>query len=48
MDNHSPFSHVVSWRERNSRCFEDNERSISDLKLFFFRTLVDWLSTLQN
>ena len=36
------------WRERNSRCFEDNERSISDLKLFFFRTLVDWLCALQN
>ena len=36
------------WRERNSRCFEDNEKSISDLKLFFFRTLVDWLSPLQN
>ena len=36
------------WRERNSRWFEDNERSISDLKLFFFRTLVDWQSTLQN
>ena len=28
--------------------FEDNERSILDLKLFFFRTLMDWLSTLQN
>ena len=26
----------------------DNERSMSDLKLFFFRTLLDWLSTLQN
>ena len=30
------------WSERNSRCFEDNERSIPDLKLFFFRTLLDW------
>ena len=30
------------WRERNSRCFEDNERSIPNLKLFFFRTLLDW------
>ena len=29
------------WREINSRCFEDIERSIPDLKLFFFRTLVD-------
>ena len=36
------------WRERNSKCFEDNEKSMPDLKLFFFRTLSDWLSTLQN
>ena len=36
------------WRERNSWCFEDKERSISDLKLFFFRTLMDWLAALQN
>ena len=26
------------WRERNSRYFEDIERSIPDLKLLFFRT----------
>ena len=25
------------WRERNSHCFEDIERSIPDLKLFFFK-----------
>ena len=36
------------WREMNSRCFEDKERSILDLKLFFFRTLLDWLATLRN
>ena len=36
------------WRERNSHCFEDIERSIPDLKLFFFRTLRDWLFALQN
>ena len=36
------------WRERNSRCFEDIERSIPDLKLLFFRTLLDWLVVLQN
>ena len=36
------------WKERNSKCFEDIERSIPDLKLFFFRTLLDWLSVLQN
>ena len=35
------------WMEKN-RCFEDNERSISDLKLFFFKNLVDWLLALQN
>ena len=36
------------WRERNSRCFKDIERSIPDLKLFFFRTLLDWLVAMQN
>ena len=30
------------------RFFEDNERSMPDLKLFFFRTLLDWLSALRN
>ena len=29
------------WKERNSRCFEDKERSMPDLKLLFFRTLLD-------
>ena len=36
------------WWERNSRCFEDNERSIPNLKLFFFRTLLDWLVAMLN
>ena len=36
------------WEERNSRCFENNESSILDLKLFFFRTLLYWLSSLRN
>ena len=36
------------WREWNSRCFEDNERSILDLKLFFFRMLLDWLAAMRN
>ena len=27
------------WKERNSRCFEDIERSMPDIKLLFFRTL---------
>ena len=43
--------HGLMWclhRERNSRCSKDNERSRSDLKLFFFRTLLNWLSALQN
>ena len=30
------------WWERNARCFEDCERSILDIKSFFFRTLLDW------
>ena len=29
------------WKERNSRCFEDIERSMPNLKLLFFRTLFD-------
>ena len=36
------------WRKRNGRCFEDKEKSISNLKLFFFRTLMVWLAALQN
>ena len=36
------------WIERNSRCFEDKERPISNLKLFFFSTLMDWLIALRN
>ena len=36
------------WRERNSRSFEDTENSMPDLKLFFFRTLLDWLSSMRN
>ena len=32
------------WRERNNWCFEDSERTIADLKLFFFKTLLDWMS----
>ena len=29
------------WRERNNWRFEDLERSVSDLKLFFLKTLLD-------
>ena len=32
------------WWERNNRCFEDSERTIAGLKLFFFKTLSDWMS----
>ena len=32
------------WRERNNRCFEDSERNIAGLKLFFFITQSDWMS----
>ena len=32
------------WRERNNRHFEDLERSIADLKLFFLKTLLDWVT----
>ena len=32
------------WRERNNSCFEDSERSISDLKLFFFKLF--WIGCL--
>ena len=34
------------WRERNNRHFEDLERSVSDLKLFFLKTLLDWVTML--
>ena len=36
------------WKERNSRCFEENECSMLDLKLLFFRTLLDWFSMWRN
>ena len=31
-----------------SRCFEDNEHSMPDLKFLFFRTLLDWFSVWRN
>ena len=31
------------WQECNGRSFEDCERSIVELKLLFFRTLLDWV-----
>ncbi|KAG6729257.1 hypothetical protein I3842_01G018300 [Carya illinoinensis] len=30
------------WQERNERTFEDKERSMEELKAFFFRTLCTW------
>ena len=36
------------WRERNSKSFEDTEHFMPDLKFFFFRTLLDWLTALRN
>ena len=32
------------WRERNNWCFADFKRTIANLKLFFFKTLSDWMS----
>ena len=34
------------WQERNNQHFEDLERSVSDLKLFFLKTLLDWVTVL--
>ena len=34
------------WRERNNRHFEDLEKKIFDLKLFFFKVLLDWVAVL--
>ena len=31
------------WRERNSKSYEDTRSSLPNLKLLFFRTLLDWL-----
>ena len=34
------------WMERNVRCFEDKERTLAELKNFFFHTLLSWLSAI--
>uniref|UniRef100_A0A7N2MU36 Ultraviolet-B receptor UVR8 n=1 Tax=Quercus lobata TaxID=97700 RepID=A0A7N2MU36_QUELO len=36
------------WKERNSRCFEDSERAMPDLKLLFIRTLLECWGRNQN
>ena len=42
-----PKAFKLRWKVK-ARCFEDNERSIPDLKLFFFRTLLNWLAAMRN
>ena len=32
------------WRERNNQISKDLEMTLLDLKLLFFRTLIDWMS----
>jgi hypothetical protein len=32
----------IIWRERNGRCFEDQERSMEELKKLFIQTLFHW------
>ena len=34
------------WWERNNQHFEDSEKTVSDLKLFFFKILLDWVAML--
>ena len=36
------------WRERNKWSFEDTKRTMPDLKLIFFWTLLDWMSVLHS
>jgi hypothetical protein len=33
---------VVYLKERNDRRFEDSERTVAELKFFFFKTLYHW------
>ena len=48
MDRCSSLFDVVYFEEKNSRCFEDSECSLPDLKLLFFRTLLEWLLVWKN
>ena len=36
------------WLEQNNWCFEDSERTVIDLKLLFFKTLLYWMSVVEN
>ena len=43
--------HCLIWcilRKRNSRSFEDTKHSMSNLRLFFFLTLLDWMTAFRN
>ena len=48
MDGCSSLFDVVYLEGENSGCFEDNECSMLDPKLLFFRTLLDWFSVWRN
>jgi hypothetical protein len=37
---------VVSLEGENYRCFEDRERTVVDLKSFFFKNLYHWIDAL--
>ncbi len=34
------------WKKKNACIFKDCERNIKVLKLYFFRTLFDWMSVI--
>ena len=36
------YLYITHLRKQNARCFEDCERSILDIKFFFFRNLLEW------
>jgi hypothetical protein len=44
LEGYSSLHNVVFWRERNARTFEDCELSVVELKLQFYRSLLDWMS----
>jgi hypothetical protein len=37
----------IIWRERNARCFEDQQRSLEELKKLFIQTLFHWADAFQ-
>jgi hypothetical protein len=34
------------WRERNSRNFEESEKTTQDLKKFFLFTMLEWVAAM--